>query len=293
MINAFLDMMASVRGASENTLLSYAHDLTEVDQFVSRPLEQATVEDLQSYLADCVKRDLSARTQARRVSALRRYFRFLVMDGIREDNPAKAIDLPRIGRSLPKDLSEDEITKLLKGCDQTPLGLRMRAMMELLYASGLRVSELLGLKTTSLVQEKSALHISGKGNKDRIVPLHPIAQEALDAYLKIRSFFMKNKTDLLFPSKRGASPTLSRDAFFKALKQHAVNCGVDPMRVSPHAFRHSFASHLLRGGADLRSVQALLGHEDLATTEIYTHIIDDELKKEVFTKHPLAKKGSV
>lgn len=291
MITEFLNMMATVKGASPNTLTSYAHDLHEADEFLSKHLEKASSDELRAYLNDCVKRDLSARTQARRISSLRRYFRFLNLEHIRPDNPAKGLDFPKLGRSLPKDLSTDTITCLINSCDQTPHGRRLRAMIEILYASGLRVSELISLKTTSLIQENNALHITGKGNKDRIVPLHPIAQDALLNYLEIRENFLPKtgKTDFLFPSKKGQLK-ITRDGFFKMLKKQALLCGLDADKISPHTFRHSFASHLLKGGADLRTVQNLLGHEDVSTTEIYTHILDDELKKDVFTKHPLAKK---
>lgn len=258
MINQFLDMMATVRGASDNTILSYSHDLHDVEDFISIPLEKAKVSDLQKYIFNCVERELSPKTQSRRVSSLRRYFKFLITDGFREDNPAKSIELPKTGKSLPKELSEKEILLLLKGCDSKSEGSRMRTMIELLYASGLRISELLGLKITSIIQEKTALHITGKGNKDRIVPLHKIAQKTLENYLKIRDFFILEgkRTQFLFPSKRGKM-VLSRDGFFKALKKHAVKCGISSDRISPHAFRHSFASHLLRGGADLRRLSLI------------------------------------
>ena len=290
MINEFLDMMAGVRGASDNTIISYSHDLNEIDDFIKSPISKATIADLENYIKDCTKRGLSAKTQARRVSSLRRYFRFLILEGVRKDNPAKSIDLPKTEKSLPKELSQNEINTLLENCNSKPDGIRMRAMIELLYASGLRISELLSLKLTSIINEKTALHITGKGNKDRVVPFHETAQNALSEYLKVRELFIKKskKSDFLFPSKKGTL-IYSRSAFSKAIKKHAVVSGVSPSKISAHAFRHSFASHLLRNGADLRSVQMLLGHEDLSTTEIYTNIMDDEMKEAVFKNHPLAK----
>ena len=285
MIESFLEMLITTRGASKNTLENYRRDLENLESFTKKSAEKSTEKNLENYFADLEKRGMSARTHARHLATFQHFFLFLKQEGIRKDIPTQSLFSPKIGKSLPKALSEKEIETLLNSCKNTPKGIRLRTMIELLYASGLRVSELLSLKMTSLLRENTSLHIQGKGKKERIVPLHPIAKDALEKYLKL----CNKKSTFLFPSPKTGNP-ITRDGFFKMLKKHALNVGVNPTRVSPHAFRHSFASHLLKGGANLRAVQELLGHEDISTTEIYTHILDDELKSEVFSKHPLSKK---
>ncbi|MBN2676009.1 MAG: site-specific tyrosine recombinase XerD [Alphaproteobacteria bacterium] len=290
MIEQFLEMLITTRGASPNTLENYRRDLEALESFTHKAFDKITSQDLGKYFANLQKEGKSARTQARHLSAFKTFFRFLQEDGILSESPAHLIDPPKTPKSLPKNLSEKDIQILLNSCDDTPQGIRLNAIIELLYASGLRISELLSLEDKSLLRDRNILHVRGKGKKERMVPIHPYAHQALLNYLDVRGFFIKGKkTSLLFPSpKTGLS--LTRDAVFKMLKKHAVLCGVPPQNISPHVFRHSFASHLLQGGANLRVIQELLGHEDIATTEIYTHIVDEKLRETVFTKHPLSNK---
>ncbi|HER27487.1 MAG TPA: tyrosine recombinase [Rhodospirillales bacterium] len=233
-------------------------------------------------------------TSARKLSALRQYFRFLVAEGYRQDDPSAAIDSPRQGRSLPKYLNEDEVDQLLRaaanrrGSD----GKRLVALLEILYATGLRVSELVGLPLAALSRDGTMLIVRGKGDKERMVPLSEPATQAVEIYRQVRQTFLpKRKSQVsdkyLFPS-RAKQGFLTRARFGQLLKKLAVEARLDPDRVSPHVLRHSFASHLLAHGADLRSLQQMLGHADIATTQIYTHVLDERLKRLVAEAHPLA-----
>lgn len=290
-------MMVVERGASPNTIGAYLRDLTDFGDFLATSgteISRASADDARAFFVALSRRGLSARTVARRLSALRRFFAFLVAEGVRADDPCSTIDGPRLGRALPRLLSEDEVGGLIEAARRAPgpAGLRLLALIELLYASGMRVSELVSLPLSALGRDRRVAVVRGKGQKERLVPLGAPARDALAAYLPHRSRF-SDRTDrspYLFPS-RSTSGHLTRAAFASSLRRLAVDAGIGPARVSPHVLRHAFASHLLACGADLRSVQEMLGHADLSTTQIYTHVLDQRLKALVRDHHPLAAKS--
>lgn len=289
-IEAFLEMMAAERGASLRTVEAYRRDLEDVDAFLkaqAKELHKVKRADLEAYMHTVVQNHLSAKTQSRRLSAIREFYRFLYSEDIIKKNPADYLLSPKVGKSLPKYLSESEIGRLLDVAAHK--NRRMKTLLEVLYASGMRVSELVSLPVSSVLKDANSITVIGKGNKERIVPLNEIARQALDQWLMLRELLLKKgrTNKWLFPS-RSSSGHLTRDGFFKALKEIAVEAGISPERVSPHVFRHSFASHLIAHDADLRSVQKMLGHADIATTEIYTHVLEDRLKKTLEKSHPLA-----
>ena len=290
---AFLEMMAAERGASKHTLDAYFRDLNDFAGFLlSRGLavEAADTESLRDFLSDMADRGLAPRTAARRLSALRQFFHFLMADGRRKDDPTHGLDSPRLGRPLPKYLGESAIDKLLAAARAVEgvKGRRDEAILELLYATGLRVSELCGLPVASVARGQTTLIVRGKGNKERMIPLGLPACRAIEAWLDLRQ---PKSSRWLFPTEKGDKP-ISRGSVALILKKLAAEAGVPPSTISPHVLRHSFASHLLAGGADLRSVQQMLGHADIATTEIYTHVQEDRLSSLVKGAHPLAgKKG--
>jgi len=293
-LEPFLEMLAAERGAARLTIAAYRNDLLAASRFQKHgALDAATGDELRAYLAHLSRQGIAPRSAARKLSALRQFFRFLVLERVREDDPTAQLDAPRLGRPLPKILSQDEAAALLaaararKGAD----GTRLVCLLELLYGSGLRVSELVGLPLAAARGDKRFLVVRGKGDKERLVPLSRPARAALDTWLAARAASLKPKTEsrYLFPS-RGAAGHLTRERCAQLLKALAVEAGLDPRRLSPHVLRHAFASHLLEQGADLRSVQEMLGHADIATTQIYTHVMGDRLQKLVATHHPLARK---
>jgi len=290
-------MMAAERGAAENTIAAYKRDLRAyVEYLAAQGLSERTVATagVRAYLSTFEAAHVSASTAARRLSAIRQFHRFLHVDGIREDDPTAIVDSPRRRRPLPKILSESEVDRLLnaealaRGAD----GLRMRAMLELLYATGLRVTELVSLPLTACQRDREFLVVRGKGDKERLVPLSPPACDAVDAYRAVRAHHLPGgkESRWLFPS-RAAAGYITRQRFAQLLKDIAASAGIDPDKVSPHVLRHAFASHLLANGADLRSVQKMLGHADISTTQIYTHVIDARLQSLVARAHPLASAG--
>ncbi|MEM7225399.1 MAG: site-specific tyrosine recombinase XerD [Pseudomonadota bacterium] len=291
----FLEMLAAERGASLNTLEAYRRDLDQVAAFLNgrgRALADAGTEDLRAYLAQLGKAGMAPRTAARRLSALRQFYRFLFREGLRADDPAQAIESPRRGRPLPKILNEDEVERLLSAAAKSegPSGLRLAALVELLYATGLRVSELVGLPHGAVARDPQVLVVRGKGGRERMVPLSEAARDALKAYLEVRGQFAGPEgSKWLFPSRAKAGH-LTRHRFGQLLKALAIDSGLDPAKVSPHVLRHAFASHLLDHGADLRSVQKMLGHADISTTQIYTHVLSERLRALVQEHHPLAEK---
>lgn len=290
----FLEMLSAERGASPNTLAAYRRDLVDYLDFLERrggaPL-RAVRADLEAYLAALGAAGYSPRTQARRLSALRQFHKFLYSEGMCADNPALAVDAPRLGRPLPKYLSAEEVAALLAAAraQPGPRGARMTALLELLYATGLRVSELVALPLAALNRDPRLILVRGKGDKERLVPVSEPARDAVAAYLVHRPVFLGKAAGsrYLFPS-RGRLGHLTRQMFLRALKTTACAANIAPQRVSPHVLRHSFASHLLANGADLRSLQKMLGHADIATTQIYTHVLEERLKQLLQEHHPLA-----
>ena len=299
-IELFLEMLLAERGAAQNTLESYRRDLESFAVHASKAhilAEDADESLVRKFMAGLSSKGMAASTSARRLSALRQFFGFLHGEGFRKDNPCTTVDSPRQGRSLPKYLSEDEVEGLLSTAHAQPgiVGLRIGALLEVLYATGLRVSELVGLPLTALGRDGQMMIVRGKGGKERMVPLSQPATAAITDYLEVRESFLpkghasRQAYGWLFPS-RAREGHLTRARFGQILKELAGEAGLDPRRVSPHVLRHSFASHLLAHGVDLRSLQQMLGHSDIATTQIYTHLLDERLKRLVEQAHPLAKK---
>jgi integrase/recombinase XerD len=287
-VDSFLEMLTVERGAAHNTIASYTLDLEDYAEFAAGSGFSAVTADAatcQAYMASLHARGLSARTAARRLSALRQFHLFLLREGVRTDDPTNLLDTPRLPKPLPKFLAEAEVDALLEAAARKPgrSGALARAALELLYATGMRVSELLSLPRSSLGAKAEVMIIKGKGSKERMVPLSAAAKEAAAALLAVTM----GKSQFLFPGRDPKHP-LTRQAFFLLLKQIALEAGLDPARVSPHVLRHSFASHMLARGADLRSLQMLLGHADISTVQIYTHIQTERLRKEVEDHHPLS-----
>ncbi|MFT4955179.1 MAG: integrase/recombinase XerD [Brevundimonas sp.] len=291
-IEAFLEMMAVERDASPHTLSAYARDLNDAEASASGGLMAADETAIEAWFADLSRRGLSPATQARRRSAVRQFYRFALAEGWRADDPSRRLDAPKQGRPLPKTLSRDEIERLIAAATarEGAGGVRLICLMELAYASGLRVSELLGLKVQAVRRDPAYLIVRGKGGKERLAPLNDAARTAVKAWLVLRDAEKaRGDSSWLFPSG-GRSGHLTPRRFAQLLDQAAVDAGIDRARVSPHVLRHAFATHLLEGGADLRIVQTLLGHADIATTQIYTHVATDRLTEVMKSKHPLANK---
>ncbi len=297
-IEMFLEMISAERGAAANTVDAYGRDLKDFDGFLGRRgkrAEGAGAADIRDYLSSLKSAGLAPRTTARKLSTLRQFFRFLYGERLRDDDPSAGIDSPRQGRTLPKYLSEDEVDRLLNAARARPgdEGIRLTALLEVLYATGLRVSELVGLPQSAIGRDGQTLIVLGKGNKERMVPLGDPARAALDAYKRCRaSFIGQGRTSpWLFPAPKTRQGHLGRASFARLLKELAGAAGIEAARVSPHVLRHSFASHLLAHGADLRVLQQMLGHADISTTQIYTHVLDERLKSLVGRLHPLARSG--
>jgi integrase/recombinase XerD len=294
---AFLEMMAVERAAARNTLTAYGKDLTDAQGFLwarGRTLAEASAEDIEAYFAALSDRGLSPATAARRRAAVRQFYRFVLGEGWRDDDPSRRVDAPKKGRPLPKVLSRGEVDAVIAAAAARDggQGLRLACMIELAYASGLRISELTALPLAVLARDPAYLIVRGKGGKERLAPLNGAARTAVKAYLEVRRSFLPKgdaANPWLFPS-RGKGARLTPRRFGQLLDEAAVEAGIDPARVSPHVLRHAFATHLLEGGADLRVVQTLLGHADISTTQIYTHVAGERLREVVETKHPLSKK---
>jgi integrase/recombinase XerD len=307
LIDLYLDMLAAERGAAANTLEAYRRDLEDFSSDLAdrgRAIASAEAEDIRGYLGRLSGRGFSAASVARRLSAIRQLYRFLYAESIRKDDPAAAIEGPKRGRPLPKVLSIGHVDQLLatarEGIEDAarPIGERLRAarlncLLEVLYATGLRVSELVSLPASASRRDERMLIVRGKGNKERLVPLNESAKRAMRDYMALREDAEADKTKgslktskWLFPSF-GESGHLTRQHFARDLKALAAEAGLKPKQISPHVLRHAFASHLLQNGADLRSVQTLLGHADISTTQIYTHVLEERLKSLVRDLHPL------
>jgi integrase/recombinase XerD len=297
-LEAFLEMMAAERNAATNTKSAYRKDLDDFAAFLARrgrAVHAAEAADIREYLARSTRAGLSPRTIARRLSAIRQFHHFLVGEALRSDDPLAAIEGPRLGRPLPKLLSEIEVAALIAaaGRNARPEDKRLLAMLEILYAAGLRVSELTALRLSNLSRDRRLMTVRGKGGKERLAPLNGPARAAIQAYLAVRSAFLAEgeQSHFLFPS-RGASGHLTPARVAQLLKRLAIEAGIDPRRISPHVLRHAFATHLIDRGADLRSVQQMLGHADISTTQIYTHVAGERLRELVSERHPLAKRGA-
>ena len=310
-IDRFLDMLSAERGASANTLDAYSRDLANFASFVhkrDRALELAATDDITNFIAMMVEEGLAASSRARRLSALKQFFRFLVAEGIRADDPAGIIGGPKREAALPKTLTVDEVDLLLAAArrkveesrnGQRAKALRLYCLLEILYATGMRVSELVALPRSALIGDERTLTIKGKGGRQRMVPLNPAAQDALVLYLRERDAAMAGEGGYgaglnvgsvwLFPSW-GQQGHLTRQRLAQELKLLAAQAGIEQSRVSPHVLRHAFASHMLERGADLRVVQKLLGHADISTTQVYTHVREGHLRKIVHEHHPLSER---
>lgn len=296
-VEAFLEMMAGERASARNTITAYGKDLADAEAFLKvrgSDLSKASAEQIEAYFAALSDRGLSPATAARRRSAVRQFYRFALGEGWRTDDPSRRVDAPKKGRPLPKVLSRAEVDAIIvaAGARDGAQGLRLACMIELAYASGLRISELTALPLAVLARDPAYLIVKGKGGKERLAPLNTAARETVKAYLEVRKSFLPKgdaANPWLFPSSSKAGRLTPR-RFAQLLDDAAADAGIDPARVSPHVLRHAFATHLLEGGADLRVVQKLLGHADIATTQIYTHVASERLAEVVRTKHPLAKK---
>jgi integrase/recombinase XerD len=309
LINLFLDMIAAEQGAGDNTLDAYRRDLTDFSEFLARTGQgfiTAETQGLRDYLADLDGRGFKSSSVARRLSAMRHLFRFLMNERIRTDDPAAILSGPKRGRGLPKVLSIGDVDRLLtrakalsEAPEASPLqrlrAMRLYCLLEVLYATGLRVSELVALPLSASRRDARMIVVRGKGNKERLVPLNQASRQAMADYLAAIEALKPDKkknaasSKWLFPSF-GASGHLTRQHFARDLKELAASAGLAPRLVSPHVLRHAFASHLLHNGADLRIVQTLLGHTDISTTQIYTHVVEERLKSLVRDLHPLAEK---
>jgi integrase/recombinase XerD len=297
---AFLEMMSAERGAARNTLLSYEKDLDELRSFLmgrNVSMTSAGSTDLQAFLGHMAREGYKASSQARRLSAIRQFYKFLYAENIRDDDPSGILDAPKKARALPKTLSESETDRLIALAAEEAEAegphklerLRMLALLELCYATGMRVSELVSLPARVLAEEGRFLIIRGKGAKERLVPLTKAAIAAVAAYgAELRAVHGDKEFAYLFPAN-SATGYLPRQIFARDLKSLGARAGIRAAALSPHVIRHAFASHLLANGADLRVVQELLGHSDISTTQIYTHVLDEKLRQLVETHHPLAK----
>ncbi|WP_417462176.1 site-specific tyrosine recombinase XerD [Kordiimonas sp.] len=292
LIDGFLEMLAAEKGRARNSLLAYKRDLDDFCEHSSASLGGASSEDIRKYLEGLYRRGMKPGTVSRRLSALRQFFLFLYSDGIRSDNPATNIESPRQVQSLPKVLSEADVDRLLDTAESLAAGgkaeaIRLHALVETLYATGLRISELVGLRQRAVGPDSAMIMVRGKGGRERMVPLGGKARRALMAHLAAVRAKGGDPSPYLFPSS-GAEGHLTRRRVGQLLKDLAVAAGVMPSSVSPHKLRHAFATHLLAHGADLRAVQQMLGHADISTTQIYTHVLEERLKSLVLTKHPLS-----
>ena len=301
-IEAFLESIASERAAAANTLRAYGRDLEDLSEFLktqkTTPID-ADAQTIEAYFEDLSRRGLSAATASRRRAAVRQFYRFVLAEDWRKDDPSRRVEAPKKGRPLPELVSRDEMVALIaaatarKGHPEDAA--RIVCALEVLYASGLRISELLALPLAAVARDPAFLIVKGKGGKERLAPLNQSARTALKAYLALRPLHLPKgvkDSPWLFPSRGGTGVEkgrLTRRRFAQLLDETALAAGLDPAKVSPHVLRHAFATHLLEGGADLRAVQTLLGHSDISTTEIYTHVAQDRLKAVIDEKHPLSR----
>lgn len=297
-LEAFLEMMSAERGARENTLAAYRRDLEEASEFLDGKLPSATSQQVRDWMEDLASRGYAASSQARKLSTLRQFFRFLHAEGLRGDDPTGVVDSPKKARALPKTMAEDTVGRLLERAELEAQeatedasnrdAIRLRALIETLYATGLRVSELVSLPVTVALRDERYFLVCGKGGKERVVPLSQRARATMKEWLTVRAANSTTSDNpFLFPSS-SKSGHLPRQVFARELKALASRANIPTAKVSPHVLRHAFASHLLQNGADLRAVQQLLGHADISTTQIYTHVLENRLVELVSQHHPLA-----
>ena len=298
LVDSFLNMLVAERGATANTVSAYLNDISHFKKYligneIDSKIEFCSKESIANYIKYLSKNGLNPRTATRRLSSLRQFFLFLQSENHRSDNPTNNVDGPRQIKSLPKLLSEEEVEQLFEQANQMvgPEGTRLVCLLEIVYAAGLRVSELISLPNTALSQDQNILLVRGKGGKERLVPLTISAINSINAYREVRHVFLKSNREskFLFPS-RSKEGFLTRRRVGQLLKDLAIASNINPGKVSPHVLRHAFATHLLDHGADLRSLQKMLGHADISTTQIYTHVLSKRLMSVVSSHHPLIKK---
>ena len=292
----FLEVLASEKGLAVNTRISYKNDILQFLVFLEKnkkKISEITPIDIEKFTSKFTTQGLEKSTISRKMSALSHFFIFLLEENIIKSNPIHELDLPKQIKKLPKILSVDQVEKLIKSSreDQSVNGIRLNTMIEILYATGIRISELVEMKLSATYAEKNFLLIQGKGNKERLVPISENTEDKIKDYLKIRNEFINNDTDSkwLFPSKQSSKGHITRQRFNQLLQTLCERVNLNNIRISPHKLRHAFATHLLANGVDLRSLQQMLGHADISTTQIYTHVLKDRLKKLVSDNHPLSK----
>jgi len=292
----FLEVLASEKGLAVNTRISYKNDILQFLVFLEKnkkKINKITSIDIEKFILKFVTQGLEKSTISRKMSALSHFFIFLLEENIIKSNPINELDLPKQIKKLPKILSVDQVEKLVKSSceDQSINGIRLNTMIEILYATGIRVSELVEMKLSATYAEKNFLLIQGKGNKERLVPISENTEDKIKDYLKIRNKFINDETESkwLFPSKQSSKGHITRQRFNQLLQILCERINLNNIKISPHKLRHAFATHLLANGVDLRSLQQMLGHADISTTQIYTHVLKDRLKKLVSDNHPLSK----
>ena len=292
----FLEVLASEKGLAVNTRISYKNDILQFLVFLEKnkkKINEITPIDIEKFTSKFTTQGLEKSTISRKMSALSHFFIFLLEENIIKSNPIHELDLPKQIKKLPKILSVDQVEKLIKSSreDQSVNGIRLNTMIEILYATGIRISELVEMKLSATYAEKNFLLIQGKGNKERLVPISENTEDKIKDYLKIRNEFINNDTESkwLFPSKQSSKGHITRQRFNQLLQTLCERVNLNNIKISPHKLRHAFATHLLANGVDLRSLQQMLGHADISTTQIYTHVLKDRLKKLVSDNHPLSK----
>jgi integrase/recombinase XerD len=292
----FLEVLASEKGLAVNTRISYKNDILQFLVFIEKnkkKINEITSIDIEKFTSKFTTQGLEKSTISRKMSALSHFFIFLLEENMIKKNPINELDLPKQIKKLPKILSVDQVEKLIKSSreDQSINGIRLNTMIEILYATGIRVSELVEMKLSATYAEKNFLLVQGKGNKERLVPISENTEEKIKDYLKIRNEYINNDTESkwLFPSKQSSKGHITRQRFNQLLQILCERVNLNNIRISPHKLRHAFATHLLANGVDLRSLQQMLGHADISTTQIYTHVLKDRLKKLVSDNHPLSK----
>lgn len=295
-LDNFIEVLASEKGLAFNTRISYKNDILQFFKYIKKneiEIQDVVSSDLEKYLLYFKNKSLEKASISRKLSSLNHFFNFLVEDNITKDNPVKGLELPKQTKKLPTILSIEQVDKLISISkkDDSPSGVRLNTMIEILYATGIRISELVEMKLSSLYEDKNFLLIIGKGNKERLVPISDNTRVTINKYLGIRNHFIikEEESKWLFPSKQSSKGYISRQRFNQLLSELSQKAELNIKKISPHKLRHAFATHLLANGVDLRSLQQMLGHSDISTTQIYTHVLKDRLKKIVEENHPLSK----